>query len=223
MKVQNNNSVEDKSSNSHNHMLQDGFSISLDDLEGEIWVDAIGFDGIYEVSNLGRVKSLGRWVSNGKSERWVKDRIRKLWRGKKDQRVTMIFSISNVHYSLNLPELIYLSFNPKENLNGYVIAHLDKIPYNNKLDNLKKLTVSESRKISEKLGNLKPMPIRGELKYTRENTIYENGILKEKKCKKCNTVKNISLFEKFRNTCLECRGRLRKKVVVNDSVSETVL
>ena len=204
-------------------LLQDGFSLSLDDLDGEIWIDAIGFDGVYEVSNMGRVKSLGRWVSNGKSERWVKDRIRKLWKGKKDQRVTMIFSIANVHYSLNLPELIYSSFNPNENLNGYVIAHLDKIAYNNKLSNLKKLTVSQSRKISENLGNLKPMPVRGELKYTRENTVVKNGVVTEKKCKKCNSIKNISLFEKFRNTCLECRGRLRKKVVINDSVSQTVL
>jgi len=221
--MKDNNSNTKQSTDCSKPLLQDGFSLSIDDLEGEIWVDAIGFDGIYEVSNLGRVKSLGRWVSNGKSERWVKDRIRKLWKGEKDQRVTMNFSVVNVRYSVNLPELIYLSFNPKENLNGYVIAHLDKIAYNNKLSNLKKLTVSESRKISEKLGNLKPIPIRGELKYTRENTVVKNGIVTEKKCKKCNSVKNISLFEKFRNTCLECRGRLRKKDVVKDSVSETVL
>ena len=214
--------IKDQSGNSHNHVLQDGFSTLLDDLEGEIWVDAIGFDGTYEVSNLGRVKSLGRWVSNGKSERWVKDRIRKLYVGK-DGRITMIFSISNVHYSINLPEIIYSSFNPNEDLNGFVIAHLNKIPYDNKLSNLKKLTISDSHKISEELGNLKPMPVRGELKYTRENTIYENGEVKEKKCKKCNTIKNINLFEKFRNTCLECRGRLRKKVVVNNLVSETIL
>lgn len=208
--MKDNNSNTKQSTACSKPMLQDSFSLSMDDLEGEIWVDAIGFDGIYEVSNLGRVKSLGRWVSNGKSERWVKDRIRKLYVGK-DERVTMIFSIANVSYSLNIPELIYLSFNPNENLKGYVIAHLNKIAYDNKLSNLKKLTVKESRKISEVLGNLKPMPIRGLLKYTRENTIFENGIVKEKRCKKCNAVKNISLFEKFRNTCLECRGRLRKK------------
>jgi CRISPR/Cas system CMR subunit Cmr4 (Cas7 group RAMP superfamily) len=117
-----------------------------------------------------------------------------------------------------------LSFNPNNDLNGYVIAHLNKIAHDNKLSNLKKLTIKDSRKISENLGNLKPMPIRGELKYTRENTVFKNGEAKEKKCKKCNTIKNINLFEKFRNTCLECRGRLRKtKSVVNDNGTQTIL
>ena len=64
------------------------FSLSLDNLENEEWIDALGFDGIYQVSNYGRVKTLGRWVSNGKSERWVKERIRKLYIRKKERSKT---------------------------------------------------------------------------------------------------------------------------------------
>jgi hypothetical protein len=183
----------------------DVFSLLLNDLEGEIWIDAIGFDGIYEVSNLGRVKSLGRYVRSPSGERWVRERIRKLHINKKDRRISMGLSISNVVYSVNLPEIIYLSFNPKENLNGYVVAHLNKIPYDNRLCNLKKLTYKESRKISEDLGTAPPAPVRGQLKYTKENTVYENGVAKEKKCKECNTIKKISSFDPFRNTCQHCR------------------
>ena len=40
-------------------------NLQIEDLENEEWIDAIGFDGIYQVSNLGRVKTLGRWVRNG--------------------------------------------------------------------------------------------------------------------------------------------------------------
>lgn len=35
-------------------------NLSLDTLEGEIWLPAIGYEGLYEVSSLGRVKSVKR-------------------------------------------------------------------------------------------------------------------------------------------------------------------
>lgn len=35
----------------------------IEDLEGEIWKPVVGYEGFYEVSNLGRVKSLPRWVN----------------------------------------------------------------------------------------------------------------------------------------------------------------
>ena len=33
-----------------------------EDLPGEIWIDAFGFEGIYEVSNKGRIRSLDRII-----------------------------------------------------------------------------------------------------------------------------------------------------------------
>ena len=46
--------------NNENHSLQD--------LEGEIWKDILEFEGYYQVSNMGRVKSLHRVIhkSNGR-------------------------------------------------------------------------------------------------------------------------------------------------------------
>jgi len=38
---------------------------SLTDLEGEIWKDVVGWEGVYEVSNLGRVYSPGRMCVTG--------------------------------------------------------------------------------------------------------------------------------------------------------------
>lgn len=38
-------------------------------LEGEIWKDVIGYEGLYMVSSFGRVISLERQVPNGKSYR----------------------------------------------------------------------------------------------------------------------------------------------------------
>lgn len=44
----------------------------------EIWKDIDGFEGCYQISNLGRVKSLERKVKFGSQIRIVKSNIRKL-------------------------------------------------------------------------------------------------------------------------------------------------
>jgi len=46
-------------------------------MEGEVWKDIIGYEGLYEVSNMGRVKSLARMVYNGHVYFPTKDRILK--------------------------------------------------------------------------------------------------------------------------------------------------
>ena len=44
----------------------------------ELWEDVVGWEGLYEVSNLGRVKSLSRVVKRGEGELRVKEKIRVL-------------------------------------------------------------------------------------------------------------------------------------------------
>jgi len=44
----------------------------------EVWKDVKNYEGIYQVSNLGRVKSLKRKVGNDKGFRLVKERILKM-------------------------------------------------------------------------------------------------------------------------------------------------
>ncbi|MBK5285076.1 MAG: hypothetical protein JJE25_06705 [Bacteroidia bacterium] len=53
-------------------------NISMKDMEGEKWTDCPGYDGWYEVSNMGRVKSVYRVItkSNG-VEMVIKPRILK--------------------------------------------------------------------------------------------------------------------------------------------------
>ena len=51
-------------------------NLSLEDMEGEIWKDIEGLEGYYEISSLGRVKSLSRLVITSKS-RTTKLKIQK--------------------------------------------------------------------------------------------------------------------------------------------------
>lgn len=45
----------------------------MDNIKIEIWKDIIGYEGYYQISNLGNVKSLNRIVKN-------KNGYRKYWR-----------------------------------------------------------------------------------------------------------------------------------------------
>ena len=42
-----------------------------EDLEGEIWKDIVGYDGSYQISNMGRIYALPREWHTGKSNALV--------------------------------------------------------------------------------------------------------------------------------------------------------
>jgi len=193
----------------HNN-LKKCFSLDLNDLENEEWIDALGFDGIYQVSNLGRVKTVGRFVVNGKSERWLKEKIRKLYVGK-DGRVTMILNYMNKSTSVNLPALIYFSFNPDKKYldKTFCVCHLNKIQSDNRLLNLILIKITDSHKINH-IEKLLP-----HLKENNEKSKEEYLNLTRKVCKVCYKEKEISCFEAKRNICLECRSTLKHNNYIN--------
>tara|TARA_R110000787_G_scaffold37943_1_gene96020 strand:- start:1682 stop:2314 length:633 start_codon:yes stop_codon:yes gene_type:complete len=188
----------------------------LKDLTNEAWVDSFGFDGLYEVSNLGRVKSLGRWVSNGKSERWVKERILKQAKQKKDDRLSVMLSQNNIAKSYQVSTIVYYSFNPEkmnDNLRDEVY-HKNKVQDDNKLVNLGyNVKQGASYSISIKLGNVKHLEFSRKAvhRYTKETAIIKNGIVTDRKCRKCNQLKSVNLFEYKRNTCVKCRNLWKRE------------
>lgn len=179
--------------------------LRIENLPNEIWVDAFGFDGIYQVSNLGRIKSLGRFVNNGKAQRWVKERIRKQPMSK-DKRLTCPFSVGGKVYSQNVSALIYLSFNPKcdYNVKTHCIIHIDKNASNNVLSNLRIDTISNSHHINFNKGLLVHL-----VKNNHQRTLdYQK--LTHKICNTCVKKKEIINFEHGRNKCKTCRKEERK-------------
>ena len=174
--------------------------LDLEDLTNEVWIDAIGFDGVYEISNLGRIKSLGRYVNVRNGKRWVKQRIRKQSLSK-DGRLTCPFNFEGVCYSQNVSALIFLSFNPNipYNPKKQCVMHINKIKSDNRLSNLKVETICNSHKVNH-IKKLLP-----HLKNNNDNARAKYLKLTHKNCYKCSKKKEIINFEYGRNKCISCR------------------
>lgn len=107
----------------------------------EIWKDVVGYEGLYQVSNFGRVKSVGFFV---KGTLFKRDRILKPHKNSHgylqvDLRVNCIRKRYSVH------RLVGFSFIPNPD-NKPFINHWDANPENNHVSNLEWCTRSENSK-----------------------------------------------------------------------------
>ena len=101
----------------------------------EIWKDIKGFEGLYQVSNLGRVKSLKRPYR-------LKEKIKKPTRDRYGYYQVRLCKQS-IGKSYLVHRLVWEAFNghiPE----GYEINHLDERPVNNALSNLSLVTHREN-------------------------------------------------------------------------------
>jgi hypothetical protein len=194
----------------------------LEDREGEEWRDVIGFDGYYQVSNHGRVKSLQRYTRNGLK---VKEKILKA----NKNNGTVIMCVDLMRHQYNAGGLVCDAFIRLREDHEWVI-HKNKITYDNRLENLKIGTRSESFLLDYKMG------IRNEVlsitqriskdSYEEKFFVYENGHIIEKVCVSCMTQQPAEEFYEWngiRNkkckTCIAKRTgilEIGKRKTIND-------
>lgn len=122
---------------------------------GEIWIDITELNDDYQVSNLGRVKSKERIVEYPYQttfrERVISERILKpKIRIQKDGRIDCVeYMIRDKSFLAS--RLVYSYFNNDFDIpKNMCIAHKNKDPLINTVDNLIKVSWSESRKIDYK-------------------------------------------------------------------------
>ena len=103
-------------------------------MKGEIWKDIEGYEGLYQVSNMGRVKSVERTVRNGRGYRIVPEKIKEPYDNGHGYLLVALYKDGNREQPL-VHRLVATAFleNP-DNLPE--VNHKDENKYNNCMDNL---------------------------------------------------------------------------------------
>lgn len=111
-------------------------------MEQEIWKPVVGYEGLYEVSNLGRVKSVERYVPQGKSMRHVRERIKEVHSGSSGYPCVTLCK-NRKSRATPLHRIIALAFIPNPE-NKPFIDHIDTDVTNYSLSNLRWVTPKEN-------------------------------------------------------------------------------
>jgi hypothetical protein len=113
----------------------------MENLENEEWRDVPGYEGLYQVSNMGRVYSLPKkWISGnggvgGHSGKFLKPRI------KEKEYLQITFCKNGKMKSFEMQQIVAMAFlNHIPCGHNVIVDHIDENPSNNKLENLQLLT-----------------------------------------------------------------------------------
>ena len=115
----------------------------------EIWKDIEGYEGLYQISNLGNVKSLHRIANIPNGHRKVKERILKQTENRGYRAV--IISKEKTRKEFSAHRLVAFHFIPNPE-NKPEVNHIDGNKSNNKVENLEWVTPSENIRHSYAVG-----------------------------------------------------------------------
>ena len=112
----------------------------------EIWKPIRGFEGLYEISNLGRVKSLGRDIIRRDGSRKVfSPKILKPYSANKlNHQKVDLRTLDNKRHVKWVHRLVAEAFIPNP-CNKPFVDHIDTDTLNNRVNNLRWATASENR------------------------------------------------------------------------------
>ena len=111
----------------------------------EIWKDVKGYEGLYQVSNLGRVRSLDRTVNSGiknNSNVLFKGRILKQYQ-KRNGYLQVTFTVNSKRKYVGVHRLVAETFIPNPD-NKSQVNHIDENKTNNNVYNLEWCTPKEN-------------------------------------------------------------------------------
>jgi hypothetical protein len=120
-------------------------NISLEDLPNEIWIPIKGYEGMYQISTLGRVKSLKRVIKTSIGVlRPLKAKILRLL-NENHNYLTVTLSKNGTSKIFRVHQLIAITFlKHKPNGHALVVDHIDNNKLNNNLENIQVITTRQN-------------------------------------------------------------------------------
>ena len=108
----------------------------------EVWKDIQDYEGLYQVSNLGRVKSLGRFVDKLRLHYWQEEKTLKL-RKRVDGYLSVCLSKNGKTKTFSVHRLVAVAFIPNPE-NKTEIDHINAIRTDNSVNNLRWVSHKEN-------------------------------------------------------------------------------
>ena len=179
--------------------------------EQEIWKPVIGYEGIYEISNLGRIRSVDRIITdiNG-IERRYKGVILSPCDSSNGYNVVYLRN-NNIRSRKYVHRLVAEAFIDNPNNFNY-INHIDLNKKNNRYDNLEwctqKYNVNYSLERMCKQRRKYRKSNTGEKYITFKNGLYQVCIVRKDQCKIYKYFKTLEQAITYRNYILETLGEV---------------
>ena len=138
----------------------------------EIWKNIKGFEGYYQVSNLGNVRSLDRFVPNGDRLQFRHGKLKTLMDSPDGYSIVKL-SKNNIDKNYYVHVLVAQEFiDYREYSDGWEVDHKDSNRKNNMVDNLKWVTHKENVRHAAEEGHMQ--------RFGARNSNYHNDTLKKK-------------------------------------------
>ena len=177
----------------------------------EIWKDVPGYEGYYQASNLGRIKSVSRIVKhNCGGPKKVNERIMKGYINRYGyKRVDL--SKKGVNKQFSAHRIIAMTFLGESDL---VVNHIDGVKLNNHINNLEYVTPQENTAHAVRAGLIKNNSQINEKNIVED---YQNGSRLRELEKKYNTSHhNIRKILTKNKITIESRGVRRRRYQINE-------